>query len=283
MMTFKDVKIEIIEKGFTDTFPKIHKYMIDNKPLSIKQYILLFDLALTYKQARIIFNQIKDVESYNIERSFAIRLLWKEITSVKHMQEAINFYKNTFSEHISSERLHNSAMIYYEKKIQQQRLNEIKREQQQTNEAQIEFSPMKTLGKRKQVIFVYPRSEKVKLQALEKSGYLCAVNKEHKNFISRATNENYVEVHHLIPFSQQGNYRNSLDCIENIVCLCVSCHKQLHLARFTDKKFSIELLFNLKLEELRSVGLNITLQKLYEIYCDENIEEEDWDYGVNDK
>lgn len=275
MTTFNEIKVEIIEKGFNNVFPKVHKYMLDNKPLSIEQYLLLFDLAVTYKQARMIFNHLKDIKGYKIERNFAIRILWKEITESNHLREATNFYRENFSEYVSLERLHNSAMIYYEKKIQQQSLEEIKTEQKEVNESKIVLGAVNIPGKSERKISSYPRSEKVRKQALEKSNYLCAVNKEHKDFISRATNRNYVEVHHLIPLSHQENYRDSLDCVENIVCLCVSCHKKLHLARFEDKKYNIELLYNRKLEELESVGLNITLQEFYEIYSNNAIEEEE--------
>lgn len=44
----------------------------------------------------------------------------------------------------------------------------------------------------------------------------------------------YIEAHHVVPMAQQGATPFNLDCIENLVPLCIRCHRMLHAAHQTE-------------------------------------------------
>ena len=78
---------------------------------------------------------------------------------------------------------------------------------------------------------MYPRDRLLASQALAVAGYACEADPAHETFIAAATGHPYMEGHHLIPLSRQGEFREaSLDCYANIVCLCPLCHRKLHFA-----------------------------------------------------
>ncbi|MGG7162809.1 hypothetical protein [Clostridium ihumii] len=94
----------------------------------------------------------------------------------------------------------------------------------------------------------------------------CEYDNTHRYFISKATNKNYVEGHHLIQMQFQDMFEYSLDVESNIVSVCLVCHKILHLGRLEDKIKIIEKLYNLREHELKSSGLDIRLDELIELY-----------------
>ncbi|GAA0070945.1 hypothetical protein UT300003_24690 [Clostridium sardiniense] len=94
----------------------------------------------------------------------------------------------------------------------------------------------------------------------------CEYDNRHRYFISKATNKNYVEGHHLIPMQFQDEFEYSLDVESNIVSVCLVCHKIIHLGRLEDKIKIIEKLYNLREHELKSSGLDIGLDELIELY-----------------
>ena len=106
--------------------------------------------------------------------------------------------------------------------------------------------------------------------ALQESHYLCEYNKLHLTFISGVTGENYTEAHHLIPIQFQQQYWSELhiniDCIENIVSLCPNCHRGVHYGTFDEKNRILKKLFDKKLGGIKGVGLNLSEEKLIEIY-----------------
>ncbi len=82
---------------------------------------------------------------------------------------------------------------------------------------------------------VWPRDPSIAREALIRAEYRCEVDPQHITFISAVTGQNYVEAHHLIPMSRQGECDNSLDVVANIVALCPTCHRKIH---FADKDVS---------------------------------------------
>jgi len=64
---------------------------------------------------------------------------------------------------------------------------------------------------------VYPRDEQEKKEALILANYKCELEEMHTTFISKYTDENYVEGHHLIPISQYAKFENDVDVKANIV------------------------------------------------------------------
>lgn len=112
----------------------------------------------------------------------------------------------------------------------------------------------------------WQRNPQLAKSILMKNNYKCQFNSEHKSFISQATNENYVEVHHLIPMEFQGEFHNNLDIPENIVTLCPNCHKQVHLGNSEAKKEILESLLLEKSKELSNIGIEIDFNELINYY-----------------
>lgn len=101
---------------------------------------------------------------------------------------------------------------------------------------------------------------------LRKMNYVCQHNFNHKSFTSNSTKENYVEAHHLIPIKAQIDYNINLDRSENLVSLCPICHKEIHLGISFRVKLIVSRLLEIKENDLRSVGLDISLNELFYSY-----------------
>lgn len=110
------------------------------------------------------------------------------------------------------------------------------------------------------------RNLKILSNAIHYSGFLCEVNNSHPTFISKVTEKNYVEGHHLIPLSKQKYFINSLDTESNIVALCPRCHKIFHHGKKETKEELIELIYNIRKSRLKNSGIEVQLEKLKEYY-----------------
>jgi 5-methylcytosine-specific restriction protein A len=77
---------------------------------------------------------------------------------------------------------------------------------------------------------VYSRNPIVAITKIRQANYTCEINSSHQTFISLATKMPYVEAHHFIPMKYQSLFEESLDVLENIICLCPNCHRGIHLA-----------------------------------------------------
>lgn len=108
----------------------------------------------------------------------------------------------------------------------------------------------------------------VSKRALINAGFKCELNPKHKTFITR-NNLPYMEGHHLIPCTPDntdefwnGNCHRNIDCVENVVCLCPTCHRELHYGKWEDKKEKIERLYNERKERLEKAGIKIGLEEM---------------------
>ena len=95
---------------------------------------------------------------------------------------------------------------------------------------------------------------------------MCEYNREHRTFVSKSKQQQYVEAHHLIPFSERKHFDVSIDIIENIVCLCPNCHRKIHLAIDENKIELIKPLLDTKIEKLHKMWIDITEEKLFSFY-----------------
>ncbi len=114
----------------------------------------------------------------------------------------------------------------------------------------------------------YPRSPSVAKYALELAHYKCELNENHNTFISRVSNSNYVEAHHLVPLrvSEESFINFDLDVPANIISLCPTCHRMMHNGTVNDINEAIEKLYNKRSGRLKKVGLDITSDELKSIY-----------------
>lgn len=137
------------------------------------------------------------------------------------------------------------------------------------DEPEVPKEPKKQEGK-----FYYPRNRNRAKLALSRAEYQCEVDSNHTTFISKSTQKNYVEAHHLIPFQVQADIDYNLDVTHNIISLCPNCHRKIHFASFDDKKEMLKVLYDKHIIGLKIVHLDIGLDSLYSIYSDLDLSNE---------
>lgn len=114
---------------------------------------------------------------------------------------------------------------------------------------------------------VYPRDPAAARRALGRAGHLCEADPSHASFLRRNSPFLYMEPHHLIPLSFTGYFGVDLDREQNIVCLCSSCHNQIHYGRKADIRALLAKLFSAREEALCAIlGRPIHIDELYQIY-----------------
>lgn len=106
--------------------------------------------------------------------------------------------------------------------------------------------------------------------AIQKAYYSCEADPEHLTFESATTHKNFMEAHHLVPVKDQleirEKYHINVDCVENIVSLCPTCHRAFH--NWTDyvKKKMIKNLYHHLLPRYRDIWFNITEEEIEKLY-----------------
>lgn len=106
--------------------------------------------------------------------------------------------------------------------------------------------------------------------AIKKAYYQCEHDYTHTTFISKKTKKSYMEAHHLIPvcFQQEiwDKYGVNIDCVENLVSLCPTCHKAFHYGSNEVKSALIEDLYKTCAPKYNAIGLNISLEEIKNLY-----------------
>jgi len=109
------------------------------------------------------------------------------------------------------------------------------------------------------------RDPKVAAQALQNAGHACELFPELPTFRSRATGNNFVEAHHLIPMKVQADFDVSLDIEMNICSLSPFAHRKIHLAKFDDIVSDLRQLASTRLKLLDYA--QISEEELLSYYC----------------
>lgn len=115
------------------------------------------------------------------------------------------------------------------------------------------------------------KNSRISKQVLVEANYICAGDDSHTTFLTNK-GVSYMEGHHLIPctFSNANRFWNTrkrnIDCVENIVCLCPTCHRKIHFGSSEEKKALIEKLYMKQIAKLSEVNLAISLSELYRLY-----------------
>ena len=110
------------------------------------------------------------------------------------------------------------------------------------------------------------RDELTSKRALAAASYLCEIDKGHEYFKSKASQENYVEAHHLIPMQAVDKFDVSIDVEANIVSLCPNCHRKLHHAEFSVVKPLVVKLHEERRSALKKCHIPILLEELLAFY-----------------
>lgn len=115
---------------------------------------------------------------------------------------------------------------------------------------------------------IWSRNSRYASDVIVDANYLCEYDSQHNHFVSKFSQKNYVEAHHLIPMKFQEQFDFSLDIYANIVSLCLVCHKKLHYGIYKYKKPLLDKLFQERQERLINSGINISITQLYSFYED---------------
>lgn len=113
---------------------------------------------------------------------------------------------------------------------------------------------------------IFHRDIRVAANAIRASNYLCEINPKHQYFVSRATQHNYVEAHHIVPISTQALFDNGLDNVANIACLCPVCHRKVHYGIDRDRLMLLEVLWKNKQEAIKLSGIELDYKELVTMY-----------------
>lgn len=100
---------------------------------------------------------------------------------------------------------------------------------------------------------------------LKQQKYKCQVDPSHESFLTPA-GVPYMEKHHLISMKFYEEYAKDLDDISNIVSLCPTCHRQIHLGRKEEVGKILEILHAKQKVELESAGFTVSSEDLKRKY-----------------
>ncbi len=118
---------------------------------------------------------------------------------------------------------------------------------------------------------VVKKNLSISRRAVASSDYKCAYNVDHKTFL-RANGLPYMEGHHLIPCTSSNaekfwkRFGRNIDCVENIVALCPTCHRRIHFGSKAERTEIIDKLYEVQADKLRLADLGISLDELRELY-----------------
>lgn len=111
----------------------------------------------------------------------------------------------------------------------------------------------------------YKTNARISKTALDLANYTCLGNTAHHTFTSKLGKQ-YMEAHHLIPMMAQKDFSINIDRVENIISICPICHSAIHLGDEATRLELVKKLYDLKEQELKSVGINITFGELFSKY-----------------
>lgn len=153
------------------------------------------------------------------------------------------------------------------------KIEEISREQRYQNDLNI-VTPIRVrsgkIPRPKPKIFAgsekYTANPRRARNALEEADFKCELNPDHATFINKRSSKQYMEAHHLIPMSKQVLLEYDIDVPENILCLCPTCHRKMHLAQDDDKQEIISKAFEQRRSILPNRGISIDIEALLVMY-----------------
>lgn len=111
----------------------------------------------------------------------------------------------------------------------------------------------------------YKTNPRIAKTALQLAKFKCEFSIDHITFISKLGHQ-YMEAHHLIPMHAQNDFSVNIDRVENIVSICPICHTGIHLGNTAVRIEYLKKLYDEKISELKSVGLNISFGELFAKY-----------------
>jgi len=112
----------------------------------------------------------------------------------------------------------------------------------------------------------YKTDPRLSKTVLSKAEYKCEINKDHMTFFTKK-GVLFSESHHLIPMAfQEKLIPINIDREENIVSLCPTCHRAVHLGNDDEKNKRLKILYDKKNSSLQNCGINISFDDLLTYY-----------------
>lgn len=223
--------------------PKFDDYFYNN-------FILRFDLEALHEQL------LRDVDySYFLYsyQGFEINLIDEPVST----EQIITVRKEIINDEIQEQE-------YQEKvdKVKENNVNE--------NVADNAYKTPPVVIVKTQVATKFERNPLLGKIAIKKAYYSCEQNHEHQTFTSKSTLKPYMEAHHLVPIANQKEmwekYGINIDCVENLVSLCPTCHKAFHYGTNEVKIKIINDLFNKVAHKYKSIDFNIGVDDIMRCY-----------------
>lgn len=200
--------------------------------LQIFPFRIFFKLLLLEKERGLSKEFIKEQLVYIRERDdLALYVKTKDIEKIKKDKEYDKFYTWMINSLVNIEILSKKGNYYF---IAEDLLEEVEVLYEHISFDALFFQDETLLCQLDTKVAQqrYKRDARLIIEAKERDGFSCVISEEHKTFFAKG--KNYVEGHHIIPMFQQKNYTFGLDDVDNIISLCPSCHREIHLS--DDKK-----------------------------------------------
>jgi len=232
-----------IETNSISINPKFDEYFYNN-------FVLRFDLEALHEQL------LRDVDySYFLYsyQGFEIDLIDEPVAS---KSKAETEYKKEDDE--------KQELEYQDKvdKVKESNINE--------DVADEAYKAPPVVAVKTQVATKFERNPLLGKIAIKKAYYSCERNHEHKTFISKSTQKPYMEAHHLVPIASQKQiwekYNVNVDCIENLVSLCPTCHKAFHYGTDEVKKEFVGSLYEKVIHKYNAIGFDIPVEEVLSCY-----------------
>lgn len=121
---------------------------------------------------------------------------------------------------------------------------------------------------------IVSKNVRVRDKAMRKANYRCEYDDRHQTF-QTSNGLTYMEGHHLIPCTPTNTryyfkkYGVNIDCVENIVCLCPTCHRRVHFGSKEEKETILRKLWESRVDVLKDIGVDITFDDLFDLYSRE--------------
>lgn len=116
----------------------------------------------------------------------------------------------------------------------------------------------------------YKRNPLLGKIAIQNAYYCCERDARHETFTSERTKKAFMEAHHLVPVMHQqeiwDKYEINVDCVENIISLCPTCHRAFHNGTKEVRAKMIENLYEKLLPRYKSIGFNISVEEIKKLY-----------------
>ncbi len=115
----------------------------------------------------------------------------------------------------------------------------------------------------------WKRSRQLAIKRMQLSKFKCEFDNTHSLFIARSTGCPFLESHHVIPIRFQPNFSpKKLDALNNLCCLCPTCHRAIHHA---EESYARKILSTLAGRREIESKFDIEITDLYRLYAVEEI------------